>query len=144
MPTLMLLAALKVWDHGEELPAHDLPLECRKFIENIPGIMSAMPVIILVLLWISTGTSPWHLYLLMKKGVALTNILMWRKHRSKNLIFKQNWSNLTLLCISQQSGFLVFCAVFLIHKLQYFDKNVACLFCWNRRKSSWLKQRNQS
>ena len=44
MPTLTLLAALKVWDHGEELPAHDLPLECRKFIENIPGIMSAMPV----------------------------------------------------------------------------------------------------
>ena len=58
MPTLMLLAALKVWDHGEELPAHDLPLECRKFIENIPGIMSATPVIILGLLWISTGTSP--------------------------------------------------------------------------------------
>ena len=34
VPTLMLLAALKVWDHGEELPAHDLPLECRKFIEK--------------------------------------------------------------------------------------------------------------
>ena len=54
----MLLAALKVWDHGEELPAHDLPLECRELIENIPGIMPAMPLIILVLLWISTGTYP--------------------------------------------------------------------------------------
>ena len=32
VPSLMLLAALKVWDHGEELPAHDLPLERRKFI----------------------------------------------------------------------------------------------------------------
>ena len=44
MPSLMLLAALTVWDHGEELPAHDLPLECRKFIENLPGLLSAAPV----------------------------------------------------------------------------------------------------
>ena len=32
VPSLTLFAALKVWDHGEELPAHDLPLERRKFI----------------------------------------------------------------------------------------------------------------
>ena len=43
VPTLMLLAALKVWAHGEELPAHDLPLECRKFIENLPGLLPATP-----------------------------------------------------------------------------------------------------
>ena len=44
VPSLMLLAALTVWGHGEELPAHDLPLECRKFIENLPGLLSVTPV----------------------------------------------------------------------------------------------------
>ena len=78
VPSPMLLAALTVWDHGEELPAHDLPLECRKFIENLPGLLSATPV--------NTGSSleihrdisltplpiheEWGLW-----GVALTNVL---------------------------------------------------------------------
>ena len=38
VPTLLQLAALKVWDYGEELPTHDLPRECQIFIQNLPKV----------------------------------------------------------------------------------------------------------
>ena len=37
VPPLMQLAALKIWDYGQELPTHNLPRECQLFIQNLPN-----------------------------------------------------------------------------------------------------------
>ena len=149
VPTLMLLAALIVWDQRsfQHMIYH---WSAGRFIENIPGYNvsdashypgSSLDIhrgISLTPLSINEERGLW--------GVALTNILKWRKHRSKNLIFKQNWSNLTLLCISQQSGFLVFCAMFfLIEKFTIFWQKcgVCFLLKTEERVADW-NQRNQS
>ena len=38
VPRLMQLAALKVWNYGEELPIYDLPRECQLCLQNLPNV----------------------------------------------------------------------------------------------------------
>ena len=38
IPRLMQLAALKVWNYGEELPIYDLPRECQLCLQNLPNV----------------------------------------------------------------------------------------------------------
>ena len=43
VPPLMQLAALKIWDYGQEFATHDLPRDCQLFIHNLPNTVQPSP-----------------------------------------------------------------------------------------------------
>ena len=42
VPRFMQLAALKVWNYGEELPIYDLPRECKLCLQNLTNVFQPL------------------------------------------------------------------------------------------------------